>query len=90
MMPPWVQSEELNIHQVRQPREGMPELGIQGREGPPNGLPSEAVLNMLVFTYVLRIIIIDEIALRDLPESQEGGDDEERDDEPPAFDHLQM
>ena len=85
MMPMRVQSEELNIHQVREPREGMPELGMQRRKGPPNRLHSEAVLNVPVFGYVPRIIEIDEIAVRDLPEGHEGGDGEEGDDEQILF-----
>jgi hypothetical protein len=63
----------------------MPELGIQRRKGPSDRLPSEAVLNVPVFSYVPRIIKIDEITLHDLPEGQEGGDDEERDDEQMLF-----
>ena len=84
-MPMRVQSEELNIHQVREPRVGVPELGIQGRKGPPNRLHSEAVLNIPVFGYIARIIIIDEIAVRDLPEGHEDGEGEKGDDEEMFF-----
>ena len=85
MMPMRVQSEELNIHQVREPREGMPELGIERRKGPPNRLHSEPVLNVPVFGYVPGIIQIDKIAIRDLPEGDEGGGEEEEDKEKRLF-----
>ena len=84
-MPPRVQSEELNVHQVRQPREGVPELGIQRREGPSNRLHREAVLNVPVFGNVPPIIEINEIAVGDLPEGHEGGDGEEEGDDKQVF-----
>ena len=59
----------------------MPVRGMTGGECPLDALYREAFLNVPVFCDVLLIIEIDEIALRDLPEGQEGGDGEEGDDE---------
>ncbi len=52
----------------------MPVRGMTGGECPLDALYGEAVLDVPVFRNVPRIIEIDEIAVRDLPEGHEGGD----------------
>ncbi len=51
----------------------MPVCSITGRERPPNCLNRNAVSDVDVPSYVRFIVIINEIALADLPERYEGG-----------------
>ena len=55
------------------PRQGMPEIGMTGREGPPDPLDRDPILNIAVLCYVYIVIVINEFAVIDLPECQEGG-----------------
>jgi hypothetical protein len=80
MMPSRLQSEELHIDHMGDPGQGMPVAGMARGERPQDPLHGKAVLNVPVFGDVIRIIEINEIALRDLPEGHEGGDDEEQGD----------
>src|SRR5271157_301100 len=80
MMPMGIQSEELHIDHVGHPGHGMPVRCMAGGACPEDPLHGKAVLNVPVVGDVLRIIESNEIAVRDLPEGREGGDDEEQGD----------
>jgi hypothetical protein len=51
-----------------EPGQGVPVCGITGRECPSSFLYRNTILNMTVFGYVVFIVIINEIAMIDLPE----------------------
>ena len=80
MVPCRLQPEELDIYHVGDPGQGMPVAGMAGGACPKDPLHGKAVLDVPVAGDVLRIIVINEIAARDLPEGHGGGDDEEQGD----------
>ena len=77
MMPSRVYSEELDIEHERHPCQRVPVSGMVCRECPTNSLHRDAVLNMDIFGYILRIIEANEVASGDPPECQEGGKPQE-------------
>jgi hypothetical protein len=85
MMPSRLRPEELYVCHVGDPGQGMPVCGMAGGECPYDALHGKAVLYVPVLGDVERIIEINERAVRDLPESHKGGDDEEQGDYEQAY-----
>jgi hypothetical protein len=85
MMPSRFQPKELNIEHVGHPCHGMPVCGITGRECPPNCLCRNTILDVDVFSYVWRIVIINEIALIELPECYESSSSNKKTDHQNLF-----
>ncbi len=71
MMPLRLQSEELNIHHVGYPRQGMPVIVIIGRKSPSDPLDRNAIPDMNVLGDVALVVVISEITMIDLPEGYE-------------------
>src|SRR6266513_5698189 len=66
MVPGGVQAVELDIQHMRQPRQGMPIVGMKGGKSPDKAAVRDAGFDIFVFGYIRRVVIIDEVVEKKL------------------------
>lgn len=64
-MPAWVKAEEVTVEDMAEPGQGVPVVGMRGGECPHNRFTGEAGDDLGVLSYVLIVIIADELIFAD-------------------------
>ena len=75
VVPSRIQAEELYVHHMRDPGEGVPVVGMMGGEGPDDIVEREAGSYLGVFRDVLVVVEVDEGVTADLPVNRQGQED---------------
>ena len=75
MMALRIQAKEMTIEHMGKPRHWVPIVSIKRSEGPSYSFQGETGLNMRIQGNILRIIIIKEIIVVDLPEGSNNHDE---------------
>ena len=83
-----IHCEELAVEHVREPRQGMPVVGIDRLKRPDDVAPGESHLHMAIPGDVFVIIIADEVKAAHLPEYASGNQDKEKANNKIAMDRL--
>src|SRR5437879_1668976 len=72
MMACSMQTINLAIEHVREPRQRVPVAGIKSGKSPGNASPTQACLNTAILRYILLIVIIQKFMVPALPEHGQG------------------
>jgi len=75
MVPPRIQAEDLYVHHMGDPGEGVPVVGMMGGKGPGDIVEREAGPYMGVFRDVFVVVEVDEGVMADLPVNRYGQED---------------
>jgi len=81
VVPRGTEPEELDIHHVGYPGQGMPVRGMARGECPCNTAPGYALEHMAVFGYIDIVVKVDKFGACYLPEGKDGHEDKEEGDD---------
>ena len=85
-----IRCEELAVQHVREPRQGMPVVGIDRLKRPGDAGLCQSRLHMAILGDIFVIIIADEVKAAHLPEYAGGHQDENKGNNKIAMDRLQF
>jgi hypothetical protein len=66
-MPPRVESEKLNVKNMRQPCQGMPVASVAAGKSPGNRMYGQSIPDVRILSYVLGIVVTGELKIFDRP-----------------------